>query len=247
MQHIGQLLTGVSHPAPNPDRTKVRRSSRMAGRCEATFWRPVKRQEARQIVLAARRYEISTKQKGKRNGALGHVALEILDYLTNLVDYRTGRLEPSLDYLMEKLCRSRDAIVRALKALRTHGFIDWLRRFVPTGNEGHGQPKYQQTSNAYRLSMPKRALRYLGRYGKKAPLPDDFTHAQETQAATIEAYKDSLSLSEQALFELGDTPLGQTLARLGKMMENRESAKRSESLSKDSFIEQRDRLSPDIE
>ena len=218
----------------------------MAGHCEATFWRPVKRQEARQIVLAARRYEISTKQKGKRNGALGHVALEILDYLTNLVDYRTGRLEPSLDYLMEKLCRSRDAIVRALKALRTHGFIDWLRRFVPTGNEGHGQPKYQQTSNAYRLSMPKRALRYLGRYGKKAPLPDDFTHAQETQAATIEAYRDSLPLSEQAIFELGDTPLGQSLARLGKLMENRESAKRSESKSKDSFIGKKDRLSPDI-
>ena len=246
MQHIGQLLVGVSHPAPNPDRIKVRRSSRMAGRCEAVFWRPVKRQEARQIVLAARRYELSTKQKGKRNGALGHIALEILDYLTNLVDYRTGRLEPSLDYLMKKLCRSRDAIVRALKALRTHGFIDWLRRFVPTGNEGHGQPKYQQTSNAYRLSMPKRALQYLGRYGKKAPLPDDLAHAQDEQAATIEAYKNDMTLSEQALFELGDTPLGQSLARLGKLMENRESAKQSESLSKDSFIEQRDRLSPDI-
>lgn len=246
MQHIGQLLAGVSHPAPNPDRTKVRRSSRMAGRCEATFWRPVKRQQARQIVLAARRYELTTKQKGKRNGALGHVALEILDYLTNLVDYRTGRLEPSLDYLMEKLCRSRDAIVRALKALRTHGFIDWLRRFVPTGNEGHGQPKYHQTSNAYRLSMPKRALRYLGRYGKPAPLPVDFVHAQDEQAATIEAYRADMSLSEQALFELGDTPLGQTLARLGKLMEDRESAKRSESLSKDSFIRERDRLTPDI-
>jgi hypothetical protein len=63
---------------------------------------------------------------------------------------------------MRKLRRSKDAVVRALQALRAHGFLDWLRRYVPTGQEGRG-PQVKQTSNAYRLSMPARAMRLLGR------------------------------------------------------------------------------------
>ena len=230
MQQFAQFLTGISRQPSNPNRTKVRRNSFMKGR-EGVFWHSTKRQDVRKIVLAARRYEVATKEKGKRNGALGHVALEVLDYLSNLVDYRTGRLEPSLDTLMRKLCRSRDAIVRALKALRTHGFIDWLRRFVPTGNEGRG-PKYHQTSNAYRLSMPQRALRLLGRYGQAAPVPDDQEHAQAQKELVRKEQVASLSKQEFATYTHGDSALGQTLARLGKLIDERESVKRSESQSK---------------
>ncbi|HRM75333.1 MAG TPA: helix-turn-helix domain-containing protein, partial [Paracoccus sp. (in: a-proteobacteria)] len=61
-----------------------------------------------------------------------------MELFANLVDFRTGRLEPAIETLMRMLRRSRDAIVRALKALRSHGFLDWLRRYVPTGNEGRG-------------------------------------------------------------------------------------------------------------
>ena len=85
MQHLSTFLTGVSRQPCSPHRTKVRRNSFAKGR-EGVFWRSTKRQDMRQIVLAARRYEITTKQKGKRNGALGHVAIEILDYMANLVD-----------------------------------------------------------------------------------------------------------------------------------------------------------------
>ena len=106
--------------------------------------------EGAKIVLAARRFELVTRQPGARSGALGFVALEVLDFLANLVDWKTGRLDPSLDYIMGRLKRSRDAIVRALSALRAHGFLDWIRRYVPTGNEGRG-PQVRQTSNAYRL------------------------------------------------------------------------------------------------
>lgn len=246
MQQIAQFWTTTATRAPNPDRAKVRRHSYARGR-EGVFWRSVKRQDMKKIVLAAKRYERDTKAKGCRNGALGHVAIEVLDYMTNLIDYRTGRLEPSLDYLMEKLCRSRDAIVRALKALRTHGFIDWVRRYVPTGATGYGQPKYHQTSNAYRLSLPQRALRALGRYCQQLPVPDDFAHAQEQQEAFFQECLNDLSLAEQAIAVIGDNPLGQSLARLGEAMKKRESAKRSESHSKSNLMGKKDRLPPDIE
>lgn len=211
----------------------VRRNSRTAGRCEGVFWRRTDRQEVRRIVLAARRYELAERQPGSRNGPLGGVAIEVLELLANLVNYRTGRLEPSIDTMMRYLKRSRQAVVAALRALRLHGFLDWIRRYVPTGNEGAG-PQVQQTSNAYRLSLPERARRLLGRFGKAAPVPDDYAHAQEVRTAEIEAHVQSLSLAELPLFTVGNDGLGQALSRLGAAIsarKERESTKQTESPS----------------
>lgn len=224
-QTIGAVLARA--PAER-ERTPVRRQSRAAGRCEGVFWRRTNRQEVRQIVLAARRYELAGKQPGSRNGPLGSVAIEVLELFANLVDFRTGRLDPAIDTLMRKLRRSRDAIVRALKALRAHGFLDWLRRYVPTGNEGRG-PQVQQTSNAYRLSLPARAKQFLGRFGMAPPPPDDHVQAEAERMAEMEAHRASLPMDELALFDVGDNPLGQALARLAKSMKQRESARRTES------------------
>jgi hypothetical protein len=216
-------------PAPHYGQP-VRRQSRLAGR-EGLFWKPVTRQEARTMLLAAKRYELASREAGSRTGPLGHVALEVLELLVNLVDFRTGRLDPSLDYLKAKLKRSKDAIVRALANLRTHGFLDWLRRYVPTGNEGFG-PRVAQTSNAYRLSLPARAIRLMGRLLQAPPLPDDFVAAQDLRRAEIEAHRASLSLAELPLFEIDDPALAGILSRLGSLVMERESAKQSESQAK---------------
>ena len=226
-EQIGAVLAG----APTErERTPVRRHSRAAGRCEGVFWRRTDRQQVRQIVLAARRYELAGRQPGARNGPLGGVAIELLELFANLVDFRTGRLDPSIDTLMLKLRRSRDAIVRALKALRVHGFLDWLRRYEPTGNEGRG-PQVQQTSNAYRMSLPEKARQLLGRWGVTSPLPDDHAQAEAERAAVIEAHRASLDIEERTLFDVGDNPLGQALARLGRSIKQRESARQTESHS----------------
>jgi hypothetical protein len=122
-------------------------------------------------------------------------------------------------------------VVRALKALRTHGFLDWLRRYVPTGNEGRGV-QVQQTSNAYRLSLPARALRLLGRLGLPVPMPDDHAHALEVQKATHEAHLASLSMAELPFATIEDEGLAGALSRLGAALEQRESARRTESQSR---------------
>jgi hypothetical protein len=117
-----------------------------------------------------------------------------------------------------------------LKALRAHGFLDWLRRYEPTGNEGRG-PQVQQASNAYRLSLPEKALRLLGRFGKAPPPPADHGQDQQAWREAIDAYRKALPLDERALLDAGDTSLGQALARLGKSLQQRESAKQTESPS----------------
>ncbi len=211
--------------------TPVRRHSHIRGRSEGRIWLPTTRKDVQAILKAAEIYnEAGLHEKGERSGPLGSVALDVLRLFVNLIDFRTGRLEPSITTIMDRLGRSRDTIVRALKNLRAHGFIDWLRRYEPTGNEGRG-PQVQQTSNAYRLSLPEKARQFLGRFGKAPPLPDDHSAAQEARAAELDAYRKALSLDELARFEAGDTALGQALAALGKSLQERESAKQTESPS----------------
>ena len=222
---IGAVLNGVpSGPAPQP----VRRGSHRAGRCEALFWRPTSRQEIRRVCLAARRFDLLGRRAGRRNGPLGHIALEILELLAHLVSYKTGRLEPSVAFLMEKLRRSKSAIYAALHALKAHGFLDWLRRYEPTGREGRG-PQLRQTSNAYRLSLPAQALRLLGIQGRGVPLPDDVAQVLEARRQELEAAKASLPLEELAALEVNDGPLGRALAGLARHVQERASASRSES------------------
>ena len=225
---IGAILDGApAGPAPQP----VRRGSHRAGRCEALFWRPISRQEIRRVCLAARRFDLLGRRAGRRNGPLGHIALEILELLAHLVSYRTGRLEPSIAFLMQKLHRSKSAIYDALHALKAHGFLDWLRRYEPTGREGRG-PQLRQTSNAYRLSLPARALRLLGLQGRGMPLPDDVAQDLEVRRQELEGVKASLPLDELAILEVDDGPLARALAGLGRHVQERESASRSESQTK---------------
>ena len=132
-----------------PPREPIRRHSRPRGRCEGVFWRPFNPKDIGRYLLAAERFERAGRQKGERSGPLGAVALEVLRELVRLIDYRTGRLEPALTTIMRRVKRSKDAVVRALANLRTHGFLDWLRRWEATGDR-EGGPAVKQATNAYR-------------------------------------------------------------------------------------------------
>ncbi len=205
----------------------IRRHSRTLGRCEIGFWRPFDPQNVPRFMLAAERFERAGRQPGKRSGPLGSVGLEVLRELMRLIDYRTGRLEPSITRLMERLRRSRDAVVRALANLRAAGFLDWLRRWEPTGRaEG---PQVRQAANAYRLSLPPAAARLIGRMAEAAPSPADDEQRRADHEAARQAMIDGLPLWEQGTATAGNNPLGAVLDRLGAAIAGRESAKQSES------------------
>lgn len=210
----------------------VRRHSFERGRCEAAFWRRMNWREAQEILLAAKCYERIERRPGRRNGPLGSVAIEMLEYLVNVVNFDTGRLEPSIDTMTRRVKRSRDAVVRGLASLRRHGFLDWIRRYEPTGNEGRG-PRVRQVSNAYRLLLPQRARPHLGGFGSSPPLPDDFEHARSVRKEELETYRKSLTLEELPLFVVGDNPLGQMLARVGRLIEQRKRNDQRESAGQD--------------
>jgi hypothetical protein len=137
---------------------------------------------------------------------------------------------------MGKLRRSKDAVVRALAALREHGFLDWLRRHEQVELvEGPG-PRVRQVSNAYRLSLPRRAAQLLGHLVSSPPLPDDVEEARDDRAAYLAEHKANLPLSELPLVEVEDDRLARVLGELAcaveaRSMKERESAKQAESRS----------------
>lgn len=227
LRHIGAALGRAPASA---DRQPVRRHSYLAGQCEGLFWSRTDRREVRRIVLAARKYDLAGRQPGRANGPLGHVALEVLELLGHVVEYRTGRLDPAITYLMRKLRRSRDAVVRALGNLRAHGFLDWLRRFQRVERDGPG-PRVKQITNAYRITLPARAARLLMISPDKV-IPDDVSQHIEDQRQDLLAMKADLPLEEFAVLEVDDGPLGRALAQMARSIQRRESAGQTELMVK---------------
>jgi DNA-binding transcriptional MocR family regulator len=167
-------------------------------------------------MRAAEQYDRTERAKGEPQGPLGQVGLEVLRELLRLVDHATGRLDPSIEGLASRLRRSRDAVWRALKALKTHGFIDWIRRYVPAPTAGRAGPQVRQTSNAYRLKLPAFAKALLGK-ATRAPIPDD--HEQRRRAMAD-------ALRRMVADENG---VGEAVDRFGRSVWERETARQAES------------------
>ena len=222
MQTVFEALQGYR---PKGAGQPVRRHSRLKGR-EGIFWRPFDRKQAGRMMTAAERYERATRAKGQRSGRLGCVALEVLREMLRLIDYKTGRLDPSMQTLCERLKRSKDAIWRALRNLRSAGFLDWIRRYEPTGEIGRGV-QVKQTSNAYRLAIPPLAAKMV-RQGD-CPLPADYVQQETTRKADIAAMIEALPLWEQPAAQGADEQLASILARMGRTIVERESVQQAET------------------
>ena len=221
---LTSIAAFIAETNPTPKRSytvPVRGGSVCVGRYEKTFWRPIKKKDGFRILRTAQIYDRKTRSKGQRSGHLGHIALEILALMVHICDARTGRLEPSLNYIMGKIKRSKQAVVRALANLRRHGFIDWIRRYIPTEQDGPG-PQIRQTSNAYKLMLPIEARHTAGHHAKPPPLPGDVITKQERQRA-IQDMLDMLSRDDRneiTINDIGDSDFAKALRLLAQNVSN---------------------------
>lgn len=206
---------------------RVRRNSRIKGHCEGGFWKPLTKKDGWRLVVLAEEYDRLRKEPGKKNGPLGVVAIQILRYMINRIHQKTGQLDPSLQTIMTATGRCKDAVCKALKRLQEHGFIDWLRRYVPTGNDGSG-PQVQQTSNAYRLMRPHKAEKAV--QAANAPTPDDQAQGAQDKAAQRALYEIEEMGGRRIVEALATatSATGKWARGLLDLLEERESVKRTE-------------------
>lgn len=218
----------------------VWRNSYYEGQCEDRIWRRYGDGTARTgkrlqalILKAARRLERETRRKRqaeaerRRRGLLGDVGIEVLDFLWSRVDYFTGRLEPAIATIADELGRSYSAVHRALKHLRAHGFIQWERRSRQIENPVLGGPLVEQIPNAYILLIPRALRSYFAIEigGKRPPTPDCLAWDRDKAREEFERQLNQLTLQEwqQATWQ-GDSRMGERLANLARMVEERESS-----------------------
>lgn len=183
------------------------------------FFKPMTRKDRNELIIWAEQFDRETriKKKNAKNGALGNVALEVLRYLVNIQDAITGRIDPELKTIAKAIGRSVSAVHAALKRLDANGFIDYIRRIieVPSNNK---EPQIKQTSNAYKLCMPK-ALRVLKSKFKQETSCDQIMH-KIFYNNQIKDYLNQLSCTEIAFAFGDDEKLSQALARIGRALDN---------------------------
>ncbi|MGV3480551.1 MAG: replication protein A [Sphingobium sp.] len=196
----------------------VRRNSYHAGEREHRHWRPINKREIGARLKAAEHFDRSHKEAGKHNGPLGHIGFEVLRGLYRMVDFKTGRLDPSIATIMSRIKRSRAAVVRALARLKAHGFLNWIRRTEPTDNEGQ-RPQVRQITNACWFGLPKRAADWVKRVMGAAPPPDDDVTRRAAEAAELEEMIEFLPMRERMAARVNDPHLAEILARMGEGIE----------------------------
>ena len=148
--------------------------------------------------------------------------------MCRIVDFRTGRLDPSYLYLQEKTGRSMDAIARGLKQLRALGFIDWKRRYKRDTND-EGKPISVQISNVYRIMMPEAVEKLLEKTNPKPPTPECEEHRQQEREKDRERVLRELGYEAgtKAIYGSGVDPLGDALAKLGAAVDKNEAMRDS--------------------
>lgn len=97
--------------------------------------------------------------------------IRVYQALLRMEERFRGNVVPSYEMIAEWATVSRATVARALNALTSIGLLARLRRYVHTVTEDGARS--EQTSNAYRVELPRMLLELLDRRKRPAPVPDD--------------------------------------------------------------------------
>jgi len=231
--------------APHPTGAPVLRDSVEEGTFEHLFFTAPAKGETDRLLRAARRLLDAGRQlRREARGSAGVEArilspvertlttltaasVRVLEEILTLARLNRGRVFPSYDYLADATSLGRATIARALKILESVGFLVRQRRFKRVEGDGPG-PRYAQTSNVYRAFLPDRLARYLPRWMRPAPLPDDVIQREADRQEDLAIMRAALTPSEQRkAMEQG--ALVKILARIEAALDRQETGSERES------------------
>jgi len=214
---LTEIVTRKRNGKPHVTRQPVRRNSYRAGEREYRHWRSFDRAEFNARMRAAEKHDRENKEPGKRNGPIGAVGLEVYRELMRMVCWKTGRLEPSIATLCERLARSRDAVSKALARLKAEGFLNWIRRFEPIEDPEPFGPQVKQTTNAYWFELPAKAADLVRRLMRRPTTKQRDAARNATvrdQAARAVAEHETAAAVARAIVDPA-SPLGRVLHSAG--------------------------------
>jgi hypothetical protein len=155
--------------AAGPDFAKVRRNATFAPATGVAY----SREAAAEIIRQAREIErgsYASRLKGAHGGALGRMALQLLEWFAFVIWPRTPYgMVPSLAHIAAGARMARATVVAAMKRLEAHGFLTVQRRrqrlATPLG------VKIVQATSSYTLNVVSGlGALALAVFGRKPPL-----------------------------------------------------------------------------
>lgn len=249
-------LRRVGVPAPsgaiNRTGAAVLRGSLEEGSFENRFWRTYQKGETDRLHQAAvdlarcRRHRLrADRREARKNDPaadrpsklsrdrpppnLSQSATAIFKLMCELGRLCKGEIYPTYDWFIEKTGFARATVARGLAQLKDAGFLLVQRRCKRVDRDGPG-PRYEQTSNAYRLEWPAGLERWLDGQRTPCPLPDDefvrLQAAEDENRVMQSAPKTKQPSNETALLD--------TLTRMARTIEERESQKDTQPLKSES-------------
>jgi len=144
---------------------------RDSARAAVKFY-PLAKREAVRLFHHARRFERSTRQRGRQDGRIGRNGLAVLHALIfDCLNYRNGRCDPSYATIARLANISIRSVARGLVKLKAAGVLAWVRRCRES--IVGGQWRLEQESNAYGLQ----GLGSWRGYSPPPPAPRPFPEA----------------------------------------------------------------------
>jgi hypothetical protein len=154
---------------------------------------PLSLKQAAKRWQKARRFDRQTHISGKHGGVIGRTALAVLyALLFDCLDFKTGQLDPSYEYIAKKAGVCRRAVATALAHLKDLGLLHWQRR-SHAEQDGNGGYRQVQETNAYASLPPSQWRGYFepppppppepGTWGDHPPLPPVIDQAAADLAA----------------------------------------------------------------
>lgn len=148
-------------------------------------------------------------------------AIRVYEALLRMEKRFNGRVFPSYELIAEWATCSRATVHRALAALTEIGLLQRLRRYIYTKDDTIGA-RSEQTSNAYRLELPRLLRELIERRFRPAPLPDDEAQRHHVRLAEHAMMLSQLSKADYIRATTGDKGLADVLIRLGEGIEERD-------------------------
>lgn len=148
-------------------------------------------------------------------------AIRVYEALLRMEKLFRGRVFPSYEMIAEWAVVSRATAHRALEALEAIGLLARLRRYIYTKEATVGA-RSEQTSNAYRMELPRMLRDLIEKRHRPAPLPDDEAYRQHERLADHAMMLASLSRADYLRATTADAGLAAILISLEESIERRD-------------------------
>jgi hypothetical protein len=181
---------------------------------------PLAKKAAVKIFHDARRLERQTAMTRRdafgrvsTQGALGRIGILVLHTLLfDFLNYRSGRLDPSVAAIAEQASVSVRSVFRALGRLRAAGVVHWVQRCA--GRLIDGRFVLEQETNAYGVNPAGQWRGY--RPTPETPPPDPSSWGASPPLPALGLQAGYSRQQVQAALEGGQSPLSDALARLSR-------------------------------